>query len=347
MSIKLVTGVPGAGKTYYVVNLLWKKYCTYNKEIDEYVLDGYTIFTNIDGLKLPVIDLQSAIEKSKKSIDQFFTVDFQEVILKKYNKIIYVIDEVQLFFPYGEKKKEVEFLFQYHRHLGIDFILCTQDKKLLNRSIQALIEIEIHAVPRSIGIPGSFYYQVRVNDQNVSKKVLRKDKRIFTVYKSFQNDGEEKIKNQLFKQIAFVSIFLIAAGSWGGYRYYDKWSGKKKQIASKVEKNVENKFGVGGKKQEKIDQVKPKKTGQELLYPYEVSSVAIGDKVYYVDKETNTLKNPRVNPKMIVLKSGRGSYKVLSSEKPFDYPLQEQSANHLSLTDSRNKEIPYDSAPKW
>ncbi|MDP3013985.1 MAG: hypothetical protein Q8M92_07075, partial [Candidatus Subteraquimicrobiales bacterium] len=64
MAIKIVTGILGAGKTYFCVQELLAKYYTYSEEFLEWRSKGdldVEIITNISGLKLPIRSLDSEI----------------------------------------------------------------------------------------------------------------------------------------------------------------------------------------------------------------------------------------------------------------------------------------------
>jgi len=71
MAINIITGVPGAGKTYYGVYHLRKNFCV--KTGNGYILkDGFTLITNINQLLIPHLSLDDVLKKSNKTFDQFF-----------------------------------------------------------------------------------------------------------------------------------------------------------------------------------------------------------------------------------------------------------------------------------
>lgn len=65
MAIRLITGVPRAGKTYFVVNHIVENYCI--EFGDTYVLkDDVLLISNIDGLMLDYVDFEDMISENKK-----------------------------------------------------------------------------------------------------------------------------------------------------------------------------------------------------------------------------------------------------------------------------------------
>jgi len=215
MAIRLITGVPGAGKTYLAVNHLVSNYCVYDKDFDDYKLkdSSTTIITNIDSLTLPHISLSDAITKSGLTLETFFTKDYQEKISKKYSHIIYLIDEAQRFFPRKNRiNAETWFYFEYHRHLGHDIYIITQDRKLIAENIQLLVEIETRATKRILSVAGELRYLVKSDGEIIDRKVLRRQKKIYNLYKSMDAKETEKLKNPLLKYAAALLIFFLICG---------------------------------------------------------------------------------------------------------------------------------------
>lgn len=212
MAIKLITGIPGSGKSYYAVHHLLKNYFIWNESLQQYQpKEKITIITNIDSLTLDHINLDLAIKESGKTLYEFFTVPFQEKIQKKYPKIIYLLDEAQRFFPYRDKiPKETCFFFEYHRHLGVDVYIITQDKKLVSQNVTLLIENEIHAIRRSLSIMGEFRYLIKSGQEIQDRFTLRKDQKVFRVYKSMDKKEIEKVSNPFMK---YIWLILLATGA--------------------------------------------------------------------------------------------------------------------------------------
>ena len=158
MSIWLFTGGLGSGKSYLTVVTLAKTYFDYNKETGYFKkkeqYKDLQIISNIEGLQLDHISLDKAINASGLTLKQFFTVDYQQKILRKYKRILYVIDEVQGIFRKRFYDDDVFFFFEKSRHDGFDFYLITQNKYRIPREISDLAETEIRAIKRTLLIAG-------------------------------------------------------------------------------------------------------------------------------------------------------------------------------------------------
>ena len=215
MAIKLITGIPGSGKSYLAVHHVISNYFTYSKESQEFIVksnqDGpYTIITNIDNFKIPHIDLNDAIKSMNLTIDSFFTVPNQERISKKYPNIIYIIDEAQRMFPRKNRyQSETWFYFEYHRHLGHDIYIITQDKFLVAQNIILLVEYEIRATKRMLSVFGELRYLIKSDNEIIDRKTLKPSKRIFNLYKSMDAAESDKIKNPMRKYMFFLFIFIL------------------------------------------------------------------------------------------------------------------------------------------
>ena len=195
MAIRIITGAPGGGKTFYAVKHLRDNYLTKAGKVKK----GHTIISNVEGLKVPHIDLDEAIKASKKDVNGFFTVDYQKKITEKYPGIVYMIDEAQKYFHKRFYDKESFFYFQYHRHIGHDIYLICQSSVSIPTDLRVLAEHEIHAVPRMLSIFGEFKYRVISGNQTVDHKMLRKNKAVFRLYKSMDYNESEKIRNPFIK----------------------------------------------------------------------------------------------------------------------------------------------------
>jgi len=206
--INLITGTPGAGKSYLAVSLLLDTY--FYKEYGEYFLkpeySDYTIITNIEGLELEHKSLDEILDKVP--FNQFFTVPYQEKIAAKYPKIIYVIDECQRFIPPRFRDEKVVYYFDYHRHFDHTIYLITQDSRKICKEIALLHEMEYRAVKSMFQTFGVFQYLIKSNWEICGRKTVRKKKEIFDLYKSFQTPGA-KTKVSKTRIPIYVIIFLV------------------------------------------------------------------------------------------------------------------------------------------
>jgi hypothetical protein len=210
--IRIIEGVPGSGKSYYMVKYL-SNFFKYDSFYDEYIVkDNVLIISNIEGLRVKHLDLGILIDKY--GIEGFFTVANFEIIQKQYKckNIILLIDEAQRLFDRKFYDTDVMYFFQYHRHLGVDIILGTQGANLLCNAFIPLCEFITEAVPRSKSIIGNFSYHFKdKKGKFLYSKVLRKDQTIFGAYKSFVSDEVTKPKNVVLHW-AVISISLVLVG---------------------------------------------------------------------------------------------------------------------------------------
>ena len=216
MTIRLITGGPGSGKSYFMVKHLVDKYFDYNKEADIYKkkkeYEDVSIFTNIDELALDHVDLADAIKKSGQNIEGFFSLEYQKSIRKKYPRIVYIIDEAPMYFRSRFYNNDVFAYFEYHRHLGDDIYLIAIDRYKLSKEISTMGETEFRAVRRSLSFMGELKYNEMIQGEIISRKVLKPEKKIFNLYKSFTKNETENIKKApLFKiLIGMILVFPIA-----------------------------------------------------------------------------------------------------------------------------------------
>lgn len=293
MAIRLITGVPGTGKTYLSLNILLEDYFKFNRKTKQYEKQkDVTVITNIDELKLDHINLNEAIKKSGGSVEKFFSNTYQEKIHKKYKNVVYFIDECQQFFPTRFRNQEVFFFFEYHRHYGFDIYLITQDKFKITKEIALLAELEYRAVKRTLSLLGELKYNILSDREIINRKVLRPKKAIFDLYKSANVKETKKIKNPLVKVIVILLIGVVVSG------YFFK-----KRMLRSSENPVEKEI------QEKVSKTISKSTVQPDQYPahapklgihkyYEIQNkIYLNNKLYKIlDPFTNTLIPPQLFP---------------------------------------------------
>jgi hypothetical protein len=245
MAIRLVTGVPGSGKTYLAVDHLVKNYFNYDKNIDEYVKkdNKIQIITNIEGFLLDHLNIDQILKDAQIPFEIFFSKDYQEKIHKKYPQIIYIIDECQQYFHRKFYNKDVSYYFEYHRHFGDDIYLITQDKRKLSLDIGILAEFEIRAVKRSFSLMGEFKYNVISDGIIADRKILKPNKKIFALYTSAFANEKEKIKKPWLIYIG-IPLILLPIAIFALYNHLIPSEGEleKRQlhIKNNVNQNLEN-----------------------------------------------------------------------------------------------------------
>lgn len=212
MAQRIVDGAIGAGKSYYVIHHIITNYFRWDDVSDTFVPkdDELVIFTNIDGCKLGN-DLNQAVIDAG-GLNPFFTVDYQKSFLAG-KRCIYVIDEAQGPNYFHRKYYDVQvfYLFQYSRHLGIDFYLITQDVKSLAKEISILPEYVVHAVSRTNSMRGVFKYKFLTGTECFKTKTLKPEKRIFAYYKSMDQAETEKITSAPLRYMMICAILLVCA----------------------------------------------------------------------------------------------------------------------------------------
>lgn len=214
--IKIVQGVPGSGKSYFAVYYLCTKFAKYDNIYQEWILNpGVLLISNLEGLKCKHLSLEKLLERWP--VEEFFTVANFEKIQAQYkcSNIVLIIDEAQRYFDYEYYNKDVFYFFQYHRHLGVDVFLMTQDVKTLAKPIPVLCEYIITAAERTLSIMNTFRYKyTNLKGKYFDSKVLRKRQDIFSAYKSFTVDEIEKPKNAITKHLVtlVVIIFVVIFG---------------------------------------------------------------------------------------------------------------------------------------
>lgn len=124
MPITLVTGLPGHGKTLYTL-ARWK---------DEATKAGRPVFHNgIKGLNIP---------------------GWQEWKVEEWQQLpagaLMVVDEAQFPFPVRGRGEPPEWINKLatHRHLGLDFIVITQNPMLIDAFVRRLVDRHFHVVRR-------------------------------------------------------------------------------------------------------------------------------------------------------------------------------------------------------
>jgi len=252
MAIYGIGGKPGSGKTYWVVNHIVSKYFQWDKVLSEWLPKvPVAIISNVEELRLDHYLLDEMIEKAGGR-DKFFTVEYQRDLLKRFPKILYIIDEAgsPKYFPTHLKNDGIVFLFQYHRHLGIDFYLIAPGVSNICTQIVRLMEYRIQASARSKRLTREFRYQKVVEGDQAGKQVLIWNKDIFKLYKSMTQDEGEKPGSLTRKYIIITGVMLTLAivgglvfvnNMFGGLRKNKKLEIKKSEVVKKeVEKVKEN-----------------------------------------------------------------------------------------------------------
>jgi len=312
MTIRLITGSIGSGKTYLAVKTIVDNY--YEKTETGFYKpknDKLLLVTNIEDLKLDHSNLSDIMKASNKDITSFFTTEFQTKISEKYKQVVYVIDEAQRYFRTKFYDTKVFEYFEYSRHFGHDIYLISQDKYRLCRQITDLHEIEIRAVRRTLSLFGEFKYKTLSNDELISTKAIKPSKDIYQLYKSMYQD--ETIKVKKVRTPIYIGILLLL-GLVGIYQLSQMGNKAK----SKAEKSTSTSTtqSTTGSKEESTSRSKVKSTSRSkeestsrskeestpLLIKKELSVVKVFNRegrllnFKFLDPKTNALHSPKDFP---------------------------------------------------
>ena len=225
--LRIITGKPGAGKSYYVVHQITDRHCDYDHIADQFILKpGVHLAASLDGLRVDHVDLDRLIDQH--GLEAVINVDFWQPISERYPQIVIIIDEAQRYFPSAARNipNSVWYFFEYHRHLGLDLYLLTQHPSSLHRRILNVAEHYIEAAPPALrGLGNVFRYRnVDVTTGEViSRSTLKADKRVFRAYQSATHaQGLKPPKNVMLKYLAYagVAFAVIPLGVlWFGHKF--------------------------------------------------------------------------------------------------------------------------------
>lgn len=157
--IYLLTGVPGSGKTLYAVstlvkNLLSQKLRYRGKEIQRRLLvDGVPDLVLPHDLMAPLVE----DEKGNLSCEGQGLLNWYSWV--KPGDVI-LVDEVQRYWrPRGLGTKPPDMIkhLETHRHLGVDFIVITQNPMLIDQNVRRLVGRHQH-VRRLFGLARAAIY---------------------------------------------------------------------------------------------------------------------------------------------------------------------------------------------
>lgn len=215
--IRMITGKLGAGKTYWCIHYLAKKYY----EFDDLILEwtpktSVRIVSNIRGLRLPHENLTQLIyddwkAKEPKDLNQtklreVFSAEFVE----GSKNVIFIIDEAQKIFDRKFYDKGVFSFFQMSRQEGVDILLITQDVGTLAKELQVLCETEVRAMQRSLRTKNLFIYKHIIGDETVRTSSVKFRKDIAALYTSMVRQEKEKVSFIHYRYAVVIGVSVIA-----------------------------------------------------------------------------------------------------------------------------------------
>lgn len=262
MATKVLTGIQGGGKTLYCIKQCLDRYFTWDSKYDEWIpkkiKDKFgkevevTIWTNIEGFKLPHIQINDYFLKHDLTVESFFCEEYAEKIVEQYGVNVFILDEAQKFFPSEMKKsRSVAFWHEYHRHWGFDIYYITQSLDKLSSHAVWPIEVEIRAVkPMYRLLSNRYKYKLFSDGQQVGTKSFNIKPIYFTLYKSQKVVDTGTTINPV-RNLLILALCLIVGVFWSGYHQISQWAKPKTAQASALP-------APGAKRSVAKEQAKPK-----------------------------------------------------------------------------------------
>ncbi len=209
--ITVITGTPGAGKTLYAITkLLLPLLGTYTAVTDE---DGVTtmhprvIYTNIRGLQI-----------EHELIDGGDNEGLRDWHLWAKPGAVVVFDEFQKAWPpraNGSKVPDDIQALDTHRHMGVDFILITQNVINTDRHVHGLVGRHLH-VRRMANTHMCIVYEWDhcsrglLYAKSLTKAPWRYSKKVFKLYRSA--DAHTKQPRRIPGLVWFILAGIIGVG---------------------------------------------------------------------------------------------------------------------------------------
>jgi len=232
--INLITGVPGAGKTYLAVKFIYENLTSKNPKYKSVFTNINLDFKKCDKIKkgyvksLNLDDFLQRIEKDYELSELFknnqlfdeetgeLITDYDSYVRDKlklfepYKHSLIILDECHLYFTSSTDDKLLRFL-SYHRHFDIDMYFITQNKSLINRKYLAFVEnMYVGQNPSKRLFKKVFVYKlyasyVERKENYVGKEKYKFDLKIANLY----NSGSTKI-NKTFSLRLILPVIILS-----------------------------------------------------------------------------------------------------------------------------------------
>lgn len=205
MAITLVTGVPGSGKTAWVVDYIIG-------------LEGKRPIV-VDGIPDLQLDADPAppIKEWTHHIDDDSSQSGKKLEFTFEIGSLVVIDECQRVFPrraVGKTVPEYVAAFETHRHKGLDFVLITQHPRLLDSHVRSLVGRHVHFRQTWQGRHKYEWSECSDPESTAARKLAARDrymlpKRAFTRYKSAEVHTKTKFKLPFYAYALLGGLLLF------------------------------------------------------------------------------------------------------------------------------------------
>ena len=223
-------GIPGSGKTYASVDIIYNNFTDYDDAKKDLKKDYKSCFTNINEFKFEkcnnvykfdydlfykqITELYT-MYKDKKSDDELINK------AKEFNlyKTLFVIDECHNFLAMADKV--LIWWLTYHRHLYHDIILITQNLQLVNTKYKPLAEAFYKAKSSSLTLNSKYFNYMYYTESRLTKasfvstKKVLKRQGVFDLYKS----GDSVESKNVIMRFIYISVFLLIVFLFFGYLY--------------------------------------------------------------------------------------------------------------------------------
>lgn len=217
--ITLITGIPGSGKTSYVVDWLMKQ-------------QGRPIFADgVPELKLTHEPCPPLKEWTYEKDDPA-SASGKKICFSYPPNSIVVIDEAQRVYrprPVGSKVPPEVAAFETHRHEGLDFVLITQNPTLIDSNVRKLIGRHVHFRPTWAGRYMHEWNECADVESSNARSLAattryKLPKRAFDQYHSAVLHTKNKAKIPFVAYIFGAAIIAMCALLWHLYGRYQQIS---------------------------------------------------------------------------------------------------------------------------
>lgn len=229
--INLLTGVPGAGKTCYMMQFLL-----------DARREGRPLFVHgIPELKIPHTPIfckalsckvcHDIMPPESSDVDVLYAEDWDKWAP---DGAVICMDEVQNIYRPRKQSQEAPtsvMAFETHRHSGLDFWLLSQSPMLFDSNIRRLVSRHIHLKGNWAGRNQFEWGECQENLKSTSgavKSSYKLDKRNFALYKSAELHTKQSRK---IPPAVFALVVLLVGGVFLGFRVKDTFAYRSTALA--------------------------------------------------------------------------------------------------------------------